>query len=545
MFVIALTFFPKPSNDQKVYEAKMLSSGSAKQTSISAPLSNPSKSFSISLPNPKPKHAAIRAPKPLNPKKRPHSSLADSDSDNDHADSSPQLVSSFDHSAGGAIGINGVNKTKAPLIVQGQKNRDWREESRRRRKNLLPAEVQAAKIGEGLTGQVAEEKNDAPQEFGLTFVEKVVKDMDGDVAMIEAQVAMETSSQGVSRPKNEDEEALEALVGNNTKKSTLVLPALGASDSGMDKSNGRFNALAHEDDSFRSDVASRPDSANLDEYAAVPVEEFGAALLRGMGWKEGDVVGKRKDQISTIRIVERRPALLGIGAKEVPGGVGDELGAWGKVTTKGKRKVDKSYNPVLLRNSKTGETLTEEELEAKQEERRKANIEWRERRDRNLAIDEGKKSVRRRGDKPRSIEEARHSSSSRRARSRSTDESRPRSSRHRSRSTDIKKHSASRRARSRSRSSDRKPRSSSHRRQPYDNLDLKDREPSHSRKGHRMDEQEESRSSKRDREKDRYDSNRRKDWRDDSRASEWGHTEREREDFRHEDTRRRKRQEVF
>jgi len=93
----------------------------------------------------------------------------------------------------------------------------------------------------------------------------------------------------------------------------------------------------NEDDAFRNDVASRPDMASLEDYAAVPVEEFGAALLRGMGWKEGDVVGKRKEQISKARVVKIRPALLGIGAKEVPGGVGDEFGAWGKAAKGGKR----------------------------------------------------------------------------------------------------------------------------------------------------------------------------------------------------------------
>lgn len=373
-------------------------------------------------------------------------------------------MSSFDHSAGGAIGVNSSEMPRAPLVILGQKNRDWRDESRRKRgRNLLPAEVQAARSDQDFLGKDAVEKEIAPRGFGLNFVTTEVMDNDGDVTMVGAQITVEAPQQEATSARTVDEEAMEALMGNGGKKSTLVLHAIRTDDDVEGAQMERLNG-GNEDDSFRSDVASRPDSASLDEYAAVPIEEFGAALLRGMGWKEGDVVGKRKNQTITTRVVERRPALLGIGAKEAPGGVGDELGAWGKAT-RGKRKLDKTYNPVLLRNSKTGEMLTEEELEAKKEAQKREEADWRERRDRNLAIDEekkserkdrqlaiedGTKSRRREKDRERDRDSSRQSTPHRRARSRSTDGS---SSRHRS----------SRRERSRSTERSSRQASSSHR----------------------------------------------------------------------------------
>lgn len=304
-----------------------------------------------------------------------------------------------------------------------QKNRDWREESRRKRgrgRDLLPAEVRATKAGQQQQQQEGAQEivNGGVQAYGLSFVKttvvadgKIGADGDGDVRMdvaksgkvlenrlgpqnLEPQIGEET----VKR-KTDDELALEALLGDGGgRKSTMVLPAV--VDAPKDDEDaiwdGRAGTGINEDDAFRIDVASRPDSASLDDYAAVPVEEFGAALLRGMGWKEGEVVGKRKDQVSKPRILERRPALLGIGAKEVPGGVGDEIGAWGRAA-KGRRKVEKSYNPVLLRNAKTGEMVTEEELKVKKEERKREEEEkddWRSRRDRNLMVDREKKSGR-------------------------------------------------------------------------------------------------------------------------------------------------------
>lgn len=47
-------------------------------------------------------------------------------------------------------------------------------------------------------------------------------------------------------------------------------------------------------DVFRHDVQSRPEETALEEYEDVPVEQFGAALLRGMGWKEGQSLGGGK-----------------------------------------------------------------------------------------------------------------------------------------------------------------------------------------------------------------------------------------------------------
>ncbi|CAO1596567.1 DNA primase large subunit Spp2 [Xanthoria calcicola] len=421
-----------------------------------APSTLAAKPFSISLgaskskPS-KPNHSSSSPSKPLNPKKRPHSSLNDdSDSDsalNGHSQPVPQLVSAFDRSAGGAIALNGNENANEPLVIQGLKNRNWREESRRKRgkKNLLPAEVQAQRAAQpnGIHAQGGHvERDEVGKASGLSFV--VQKEDDGgDVVMREGVTADDVED---AKPKTADEEALEALLGGQLNKSTLVVPAVEAEG---EEDLEQHPADMNDDDRFRSDVSSRPDSASLDDYARVPVEEFGMGMLRGMGWKEGEVVGKRKNQVSKPRVVERRPALLGIGAKEVPGGVGDELGAWGK-EVRGKRKVDKMYNPVLLKNSKTGEMLTEEELQAKKEKHKEAEKEWRDRRDRNLAVDEEKKSGRKRQQLAMGYDDDGASRSGRRERSRSRESRYSSSGRQRSRSAG-RKHGSSKRERSKSR----------------------------------------------------------------------------------------------
>lgn len=447
----------------------------------------PSKPFSISLSSSKSKQPATVL------RKRPYSALAEPDSDHEES-SGPQIVTGFDQSAGGAISIgNGKDQVKAPLIIKAEKNRDWREESRRKRgKNLLPAEVQAARNGSNgaLIGQAnaaaATDRDEVSKEAGIRFVQK---DPDGDTPMPNAQPPKLPGPEPTKNMPVADDEAMAALLGVE-KKSTLVIPALDSEDSPQSNGADALDDYFNEDDRFKADVASRPESASLDAYTTMPVEEFGAAMLRGMGWKEGDAVGNRKSEPGKARNVERRPALLGIGAKETPGGLGDELGAWGKMG-KGKRKTDLTYNPVLLKNSKTGEMLTEEELEAKKAEQKKeGEADWMQRRDKNLAMD-GRRKVERK-EKDRLLLEDGSRGSSRRDRSRERDGSGGEKSRHgssrreRSRSRERSKHGSSRRERSRpversrhgssrreSRSAERK-----HRRRDYndyDDYDKKDR----------------------------------------------------------------------
>lgn len=294
-------------------------------------------------------------PAPTNGVKRPHAALRDHDEDEDDG-AHVQTVSHFDQSAGGAVDAVNGKPEKGPLVIQRQANKDWKEAGQRKRQRSgLPGAEQgqqnggvqvvengARKIETGYGLNVfknrPEEDESTVNKDTVESTATIAQDLNGDKDVQDAPAA---------KPKTDDELAMDALLGNKPK-SDLHIPAV------------------TEEEAFQRDYDDAPPMATLEQYAAVPVEEFGAAMLRGMGWKEGEGIGnERGKKAQKTKLPERRPALLGIGAKE-EAAVAQEMGTWGKAA-KDRRKPTQIYNPIVLRNKITGEVLTEEELKAKQE----------------------------------------------------------------------------------------------------------------------------------------------------------------------------------
>lgn len=94
-----------------------------------------------------------------------------------------------------------------------------------------------------------------------------------------------------------------------------------------------LDKLADVKEKYRHDMSLRPDELDVhsEAYEAVPIEEFGAAMLRGMGWK-GSV---DKDEDADAAAPKPRHKLLGLGATMRPPLAGD----------KGKRKKKHHIKP--------------------------------------------------------------------------------------------------------------------------------------------------------------------------------------------------------
>ena len=242
---------------------------------------------------------------------------ADSNSDGDAARGRHEAITGFGADGAETKRRNRADEKKKEYIIERQPNRDWRTEMRaqRRGKNLLPEEARRAKDGQSV--ETAPADQDSGIKWGLTVKEKKeeikeqphVKEEEGDAEDIkpgDSKVKTEGDAEEEEKKpalRSADDEAMDALLGRNpgdAKPASAIQPT--------------------ETDAYQRDIQAAGEASTLADYEAMPVEEFGAALLRGMGWD-----GKERGTMRHTQ-VKRRPNRLGLGAKELKDA--EDLGGW-------------------------------------------------------------------------------------------------------------------------------------------------------------------------------------------------------------------------
>jgi hypothetical protein len=129
-----------------------------------------------------------------------------------------------------------------------------------------------------------------------------------------------------------DQQALRALTGEEAgpKKSKMVIRN-GVDEDDYQSGRGRLRLHG-------ADISTDAD------YDNVGPDDFGAALLRGMGWN-GKHEGEKQE-------VKRRPNLMGLGAKELPGV--EEFGSWNQKNGKPRPPRVNEYNREKDRHREHG-----------------------------------------------------------------------------------------------------------------------------------------------------------------------------------------------
>jgi hypothetical protein len=214
-------------------------------------------------------------------------------------------------------------------------NRDWREFARKRKQAAIfrPSGAAAPTGADGSVGGLGTRDviNNNHLEAGLHVTKKVKLETDMEIVIenghpADADIAPKTED---IEPETEDQKAIRA-----------ILAAADGTTATGDEPVIEVIAPVTETDAYHQDMSELPDVATLDDYARVPVSQFGAALLRGMGWKEGTAASRTRSGPVAPYLPAARPALLGIGAKEweAPDDGGPK---------KQKGKSDRRYVPVV------------------------------------------------------------------------------------------------------------------------------------------------------------------------------------------------------
>ncbi|KAI8373785.1 DExH-box splicing factor binding site-domain-containing protein [Blakeslea trispora] len=315
-----------------------------------------------------------------------------------------------------------------PLSISPLPNTDWRTTTKQNKERFLPTRQPQT---EASKPEILDQSNAL---FGLQIQKKTVSETANSEKTFEEAITTTTTTMTIATEppveKTLEERAVDAILKES----------LGQADE--DKDDGPKKVIAMDEAAvFRNDVVNRPDETTMEDYENIPVEEFGAALLRGLGWNEGEGIGRNRKNSPAPPPppVKQREALLGLGAKPE-----ESEGQSQREKAKHKRAAYEYKDTSLFK--KISKRKIDDALDDQNGSRASS-------RSSHKRYDDDDNNHRRYSDR-----DDRHSSSSsskRRRRSRSTDCSSSNSSRrshsssssrrHRSRSRDSSRHKSSRR----------------------------------------------------------------------------------------------------
>ncbi|KAK9376272.1 DExH-box splicing factor binding site-domain-containing protein [Lipomyces chichibuensis] len=213
-----------------------------------------------------------------------------------------QLITVF--GAGG--GTDEKEEEKKVLVIPAIENRNWIQETMKRRGIYRPV-GQLIDAERNREADEQEKKSQQARTYGLTLTKREssaeddrtldAKESEGETVK-DAHSFVESSGTVSVKKETQDERVIRQLISefseDDRKKSNMVLPISLASTG---QSAAVRQQQMSEEDAYKLDIVTRPDEPTLQDYEAVPVEEFGFALLRGMGWKEGEGIGRNRKRV--------------------------------------------------------------------------------------------------------------------------------------------------------------------------------------------------------------------------------------------------------
>jgi hypothetical protein len=218
---------------------------------------------------------------------------------------------------------NRGEKVEGPLVIPALPNRDWRQSANRRTPSYRPEERRRNEEEDDKPDRMGDE----PQQSGLSVVVKKekVEDMGGvevkreqeDSVTINgnAQTTTSTSTTTVKtepvdtsdvKPMTLEEQALQAILAGD--HSTESEADRAQRELVIHSQADRVIQPMSETDALQQALHDLPDESTGDDYRNIPVEAFGMAMLRGMGWNPND------EKNTPIHQPKSRPGQLGLGA---------------------------------------------------------------------------------------------------------------------------------------------------------------------------------------------------------------------------------------
>ncbi|KAI0597636.1 DExH-box splicing factor binding site-domain-containing protein [Biscogniauxia sp. FL1348] len=256
-------------------------------------------------------------PSSLGKRQRPHALNHQSDSEDDDDDTGRHEVIT---SLGADLPTREAKRrdgeasrsghAKAPYVIGGHKNRDWKAELRAQRGAGNPRRDEPR---EDTSKDTEPADQDKEIKWGLNVTKKLAAeeavhpdaDVSGDQGTSTAASETKPQGDGPRPPADDDKDAIDALLGKKRDPAKDLIIKGGRGNGGPTIASTGMS----EQDSYQRAMREAAEVSTIEEYSEIPEGEFGAAMLRGMGWKGEDTGSKPKE-------VKRRPHLMGLGSKE-------------------------------------------------------------------------------------------------------------------------------------------------------------------------------------------------------------------------------------
>ncbi|KAI0526463.1 DExH-box splicing factor binding site-domain-containing protein [Xylaria bambusicola] len=240
----------------------------------------------------------------LGKRQRPNALHHESDSgDEDDILGKLEAVTTFNaDTSSRSSDVHSDKRKKDEYVIRSQKNRDWKAEMKSIRKN--PPTIQSLST-ENHSLEIAPADQDKDVKWGLNITKQSVKESLEDSSTAEKAPEEQVKSSSnkppilTESPEDAEKDAMDALLGKRKPTRNLVI-----NDSATN-SRPQFS----EQDAYQKRIMEAAEVSTIEEYSEIPEGEFGAAMLRGMGWKGEEFGSKPKE-------VQRRPHLMGLGSKE-------------------------------------------------------------------------------------------------------------------------------------------------------------------------------------------------------------------------------------
>ncbi|KAI2613164.1 DExH-box splicing factor binding site-domain-containing protein [Hypoxylon fragiforme] len=267
------------------------------------------------------KHQALpHPPSTLGKRVRPRHALnndSDSGSDDETQNGKHQVVTTIGEDWIGSDAKRRSVKTdkatgaKTPYVITGHTNRDWKAELKGKK---VVKDGSPHRKGTPSHDFVETEPADKDKQvkWGLMVTKKTTQANTEETDEIRLNEQQSTSIETATNPEDskhdgpqnrdiEEGDAMDALLGKKRKSAKeLVIE---------DTSKRNMSVAQSEQDAYRRRMEEAANVSTIEEYDQIPEGEFGAAMLRGMGWNGVEHGSKPKE-------VKKRSHLMGLGSKE-------------------------------------------------------------------------------------------------------------------------------------------------------------------------------------------------------------------------------------